>query len=198
MTAKKRAILKAATALFATQGYDATPVAQIAREAGTSEGAIFQHFKSKSNLLLSIFRGVRERFFTDMDTMLRFEPDESGLETTMRLVKAYCRFYETREVEFDFVHRNNPYTMPAVGDPCREEIQRIHDRMAEYLRIALTLGIRDGSIRPINVDQTTLIVLGTITGAVRMRLFEDIHLTEIEEQVLVFTHNALTAQEHTA
>lgn len=198
MTAKKKAILKTATKLFATNGYDATPVAEIARQAGTSEGAVFQHFKSKGNLLLSIFQGVRETFSADMEEHFRFEPGETGLEMTLRLVRLYCRFYERREVEFDFINRNNPYTMPKVGDPCREEIQRMHDKMTEHLRFALTLGTRDGSIRDIPEDETALIILGTITGAVRMRLFEDIHLQEIEEQVLFFTQNALSRAQHTA
>ncbi len=54
MTVKQARILEVATALFATDGYDATPTSKIASEAGVSEGLIFRHFKNKQGLLDSI------------------------------------------------------------------------------------------------------------------------------------------------
>ena len=53
--AEKRArLLNAARALFLRQGYEASSTAEIAREAGVSEGILFHHFRSKRGLFLCL------------------------------------------------------------------------------------------------------------------------------------------------
>jgi AcrR family transcriptional regulator len=46
-----REILDSALRLFTEQGYDETPIAQIAREAGVSERTLFRYFGTKQDLL---------------------------------------------------------------------------------------------------------------------------------------------------
>ncbi len=50
--ATREKILKAAYALFAEKGYDATSYTEIAERAGVGYGTIYTHFSSKENLLL--------------------------------------------------------------------------------------------------------------------------------------------------
>lgn len=191
MTQRKIAILREATRLFAERGYNATPIAEISRAAKVSEGAIFRHFKNKEDLLFQIFKGIKENFFSGLEKKFRFSSKETGLEMALRLVRLYCHFYETMETEFDLIHRNNPYQMPHVGDPCRSEMKKINDKMAELLRIAITLGTKDGSVREVSVNESTMLVLGLLTGTVRMRLFEPLHLKDMEDQVVEFCRAAL-------
>jgi AcrR family transcriptional regulator len=191
MTERKLAIVQAATRLFAERGYDATPVSEIARAAGVSEGAIFRHFQTKEDLLLHLFRGIREDFFEDIERGFKFSSSESGLEMVVRLVRLYCHFYEIREIEFDCIHRNNPYYMPFIGDPCRAEIQKIHDKMIDLLKMGITLGIRDGSIRQVPVVPSAMLIIGLLAGTVRMRLFEQLHLKDLEPQVVEFCKHGL-------
>src|SRR2546427_6633872 len=55
-TADKRAIiLRAATRVFARNGYFNSKVADIAREAGVADGTVYLYFKSKEEILHSIF-----------------------------------------------------------------------------------------------------------------------------------------------
>jgi len=191
MTKRKQAILREATRLFAEKGYDATPVAEIARAAEVSEGAIFRHFETKEDLLFQIFNGIRQNFFTELEEKFSFSTQDTGLEMVLRLVRLYCHFYEIMETEFDFIHKNNPYRMPHVGDPCRNEMKKIYDKMIELLKIAITLGTRDGSIRAVPVDKATLLIIGLLTGTVRMRLFETMHLKDLEDQLVEFCMAAL-------
>jgi TetR/AcrR family transcriptional regulator len=51
-----QAILEAATALFAEQGYDAVSISAIAVRAGVSKANIFHHFSSKNELYLAVLR----------------------------------------------------------------------------------------------------------------------------------------------
>ena len=56
---KRESILRAATRVFARNGYFNSKVADIAREAGVADGTVYLYFKSKEEILHSIFdRGV--------------------------------------------------------------------------------------------------------------------------------------------
>jgi TetR/AcrR family fatty acid metabolism transcriptional regulator len=58
---KREAILRAATCVFARAGYFNSKVADIAREAGVADGTVYLYFKSKEEILHSIFdRSVEE------------------------------------------------------------------------------------------------------------------------------------------
>ncbi|HWS53399.1 MAG TPA: TetR/AcrR family transcriptional regulator [Pyrinomonadaceae bacterium] len=52
---KREAILRAATRVFARSGYFGSKVADIAREAGVADGTVYLYFKSKEEILRSIF-----------------------------------------------------------------------------------------------------------------------------------------------
>ena len=58
---KREAILRAAISVFARCGYFNSKVADIAREAGVADGTVYLYFKSKEEILHSIFdRSVDE------------------------------------------------------------------------------------------------------------------------------------------
>jgi TetR/AcrR family fatty acid metabolism transcriptional regulator len=58
---KRDAILKAATRVFASRGFFNAQVADVARAAGVAAGTVYLYFRSKDDLLVSIFeRTMRE------------------------------------------------------------------------------------------------------------------------------------------
>ena len=54
-TDKREAILKAATEVFARNGFFQSQVADVAREAGIAAGTVYLYFRSKDDLLVSLF-----------------------------------------------------------------------------------------------------------------------------------------------
>ncbi|MGY3410695.1 AcrR family transcriptional regulator [Bradyrhizobium sp. GM5.1] len=52
----REAILAAAEELFATNGFNAVSVRDIAQAAGANPGSVTYHFKTKDGLLLEIYR----------------------------------------------------------------------------------------------------------------------------------------------
>lgn len=52
---KREAILRAAISVFAHNGYFNSKVADIAREAGVADGTVYLYFKSKEDILHSVF-----------------------------------------------------------------------------------------------------------------------------------------------
>lgn len=57
---KRDAILKAATEVFARRGYFQSQVADVARAAGVAAGTVYLYFRSKDDLLVSIFERTME------------------------------------------------------------------------------------------------------------------------------------------
>lgn len=55
---RRRAIVDAATELFARFGYHDTSLADIARDVGIARSAIAHHFKSKDQLLVTVLRAI--------------------------------------------------------------------------------------------------------------------------------------------
>ncbi len=62
---KREAILRAATRVFAHNGYFNSKVADIAREAGVADGTVYLYFKSKEEILHSIFDRSVDEAITD-------------------------------------------------------------------------------------------------------------------------------------
>ena len=56
----QEALLDAAEELFSEQGADATSVADVARRAGCSVGAVYHHFRDKKALLYALFDRMSE------------------------------------------------------------------------------------------------------------------------------------------
>lgn len=54
-TDKREAILKAATCVFARNGYFSSKVSDIAKAAGVADGTVYLYFKSKEEILHSLF-----------------------------------------------------------------------------------------------------------------------------------------------
>jgi TetR/AcrR family transcriptional regulator, fatty acid metabolism regulator protein len=58
---KRRVILRAAITVFARCGYHTSRVADVAREAGVAYGLVYHYFRSKEDLLETIFRRTWSR-----------------------------------------------------------------------------------------------------------------------------------------
>ena len=62
---KRSAILRAAISVFAHNGYFNSKVADIAREAGVADGTVYLYFKSKEEILHSVFDRSMEEAIAD-------------------------------------------------------------------------------------------------------------------------------------
>src|SRR5258705_175280 len=67
---KHAAILRAAIRVFANNGYFNSKVADIAREAGVADGTVYLYFKSKEEILHSIFDRSMEKALADAKKQL--------------------------------------------------------------------------------------------------------------------------------
>jgi AcrR family transcriptional regulator len=61
---KKHNIIKAATHLYATQGFDGTTTIQISKDAEVTEPLIYYHFTGKDEIYTSILTSIFEDYFS--------------------------------------------------------------------------------------------------------------------------------------
>lgn len=66
-------LVEAALRLFATQGYEATTVAQITREAGVAKGTFFNYFSTKEDVLLKV-SDMQQSWVVEQVSMMQAEP----------------------------------------------------------------------------------------------------------------------------
>ncbi len=87
---RRDAILKAATEVFARRGYFQAQVADVARAAGVAAGTVYLYFRSKDDLLVSIF----ER--TMRDTLAAGESAIAGIDDPRERLRRIARLHLER------------------------------------------------------------------------------------------------------
>src|ERR1700741_354339 len=92
---KKDAILRAAIDVFAERGFFSAQVADVARAAGVAAGTVYLYFRSKDDILASIFeRTMREAFAEGRTALADVRDPCERLRTCARLHLA--RFFPDR------------------------------------------------------------------------------------------------------
>lgn len=101
----RTAILQAAEALFAGEGYEATGVAEICDEAGVSKGAFYHHFPTKEAVFLELLKSWLQGLNIRLEALGRAEgsvPErissmtevmQSVLETAQEGLPIYLEFW---------------------------------------------------------------------------------------------------------
>jgi TetR/AcrR family fatty acid metabolism transcriptional regulator len=111
---KRERILVAAERIFARHGFFAAKVADVAKEAGVADGTIYLYFKSKDDLLISLF----ERRMLEVNTALRAATDGKPPREQLR---AFVRTY------LQLVHDE-----PAAAEVLTIELRQSSKFMKEY------------------------------------------------------------------
>src|SRR5476649_1470664 len=83
---KRDAILRAAIDVFAERGYFNAQVADVARAAGVAAGTVYLYFRSKDDLLVSIFeRGMRDALVEGRAAVADVQDPREGLQRFARM-----------------------------------------------------------------------------------------------------------------
>lgn len=100
MQKRKKQILEAAVRLFARKGFHATSIQEIVDEVGIAKGSIYFYFKSKEELLVSLF----EHYETQWYGIMAEQPGEEGLSPREKLRLQLERLFRFLKDNADFFH----------------------------------------------------------------------------------------------
>jgi AcrR family transcriptional regulator len=127
-------VLGAAASLLAEQGYAATSISQICREAGVHPASIYWAFGSTEGLFAAVMERAAEAFFEELS--VEGEPDLlAGMDELGRMFEARPEFLRLLLV-LSLERREGD---PAILEAARRVRRRALDRIAEALepRVAL-------------------------------------------------------------
>ena len=165
------AILDTAERLFAGMGYEATSTNQIAAEAHTSIGSLYQFFPNKEAILRALvarsqeqMRGVLDEVFAS-DPQDELSPDELLDRLLDPLIALYARGYRMLAL---FVALPRTGDGALAGQPLVEEIVRRLDARLARRMPGLSAERRELSVRMIVETVRALMpLMTTVEGQVR-------------------------------
>jgi AcrR family transcriptional regulator len=137
-------LLRAAADVFAERGYDGTRVADIAAAAGVSNGALYAHFPSKADLLVTALRTHGRHLLGEL---FAADPDRPVVDLLLTVGRWLPRRLDARGyliVEALVAARRDE----DVARPMREYVGERTDWLADLVDLAQTRGELDAAVAP--------------------------------------------------
>lgn len=157
---KEKLILDAAVSLFTTKGYLATRMEDIAKAAGISKGLTYFYYKNKEDLFMALTKKAFDQFKEIFRDEYRIK-GKSGLDMLSDVIIRVADFARENQVYYDSILNfldllkkyNNPETRSQINEKTLEsehfqKLLEIHNESSKFGIMMISLGIRDGSIRP--------------------------------------------------
>jgi len=160
---RREKILSCARRLFAARGLAATKITDIAADAGMSQGLLYHYFVSKEEIFTEI---VREAF-VKMNAAAR-ALEELPLPPREKIRMALIQLLRSIEESEDFTNTVLLNAQAGISDATPAEAQAIIRAESDvpYAVIARILreGQRDGSIKPYDAEELSMVFWTTIKG----------------------------------
>jgi len=154
--ARKNQIILGAWECFARKGYYQTKMADIAKEAGISAGAIYRYFPSKEAVLKAISERSLER---DLDLLERARASEDEPIAALELLSLAMRSF-FREPGFETLARVQVELRPEFlrNEELKQSMRKNLRVMLAAASLLISEAKRKGQIKP-NVDPEALAML---------------------------------------
>ena len=164
----RASILEAALSLFASQGYDATGVAEICAAAGVSKGAFYHHFPSKQAVFLAILEEWLAALDIQMEQKLTEAEDIPGglieMASLTRDIFSAAGGHLAMFIEFWSQSLHDPEVWKATVDPYR--------RYTRLFSGYIQRGIDEGSLRKVDPDAAARMIVGLAVGTLAQGLMD--------------------------
>jgi len=153
---RRRQIVEAAVALWLRQGFDATPVEAIAREAGLAKGTVYLYFPSKEALLEEAVR--RYSLVPAMDELTRDLAGASFEEAIPRIARELWSRLKQQTPLIGLMLRE----LPQRPDTARTFLERVVLPTNRMFAAYLDHGVREGALRPLDTFVAARALVGML------------------------------------
>lgn len=167
-------LMDAAARLFARTSYDQVTTAELAKAAGVTEPVIYQHFKTKLDLYVTVLRRAREM------TLERYAVLEATMPTPLlrliAVVRAHGEIMRDNEPYFRLHLRSLATSeMPRVKQVLRENYLSYNKYFADLIRKAQAQGEVH---KAVDAEETAWFIM---SQGVMMNLCNQLGLNELQD-----------------
>lgn len=158
--------MNAARTHFATQGYAATSLREVATAAGVTKPMVYYYFGSKEGLYRTLLENVHERFRAILRTTE--QAPATAKERLVALIRGHAQLALQSRVDMQLWLAAT--LGPPGGIPKVEVNRELQTQGQEQLEDIIAAGIASGELAPVDPQAAALAVRGAITVFYAMAL----------------------------
>lgn len=150
---RKEWIVEAAANSFASFGYKATTMDQVAKIANVGKGTIYTFFTNKEEL----FQEIISRLITEMRRVAEevWHPDQSFFENIHQMLYRVLEFRKEHQLIIRLTHE-----IKAVGTPAAiEALDRIESAILTFIKEVIDEGKRSNELKDCDSEITAFVIL---------------------------------------
>lgn len=151
-------IHKAALKVINEQGLSGAPVSRIAREAGVAAGTMYVYYKSKDELLISLYKSILEGLNTSLEDAV--EGDLAERPQFYKLWLAAFKYYLKNPEGFLFVRQFS--VSPKGVQAAKEKMMKGYEPMVKVIEAGQKKGLLKKMSLPVCVAIVSRIIEATI------------------------------------
>jgi AcrR family transcriptional regulator len=124
---REEQILAVARQLFASNGYEATGIVDIARAAGVTRPVVYKHFESKEAIYLAVLREARRALMVELTAAITGE--SQPVDQIHKAADAYFRYVERNQPAWEILFGGGA----AVAGPAADEAARLRAETVQFI-----------------------------------------------------------------
>ena len=166
---RKKAILNTTLQLLTRQGFYATPMSQIAKEAGVAAGTIYHYFAGKEELILSLRSEINDEIIKAIKENIDIVSDA---KTQFYQIWLHIfKFYVREPIKFQFIQQfdNSPYLSQLEGG----QKEQLYLPLLEFMSESYENGI----LKNLPVKILTSLVISQIHTIVNLQIADEEDIT---------------------
>ncbi len=162
---RKEQIATITLGIIVKEGIDKFTTSEIAKQAKISEGAIFRHFNTKSDIILYIIKSIEKKFVEGRENFIGDPLDRLG------------QFFQKR-INVLFKNRNamnvffSDQFSKIAGVEGVEIIKNMRAESIKFVHSSLNSALKEGLLKKdLNPDDLTVLILGSILSIYNSHLY---------------------------
>lgn len=155
---KKELILEKAASMFRQKGFAATSMRDLAETVGIEAASLYNHIRSKNEILEAICFDVANRFNTNMAAI------EAGSQSSIVKIETLLRFHIRQMIEkYEEVYVSDR-EWKHLEEPYLSNFQNQRSTYRKRFAAIIEEGIQKNEIRNIDAPTAVLIMLHAVSG----------------------------------
>ena len=184
---KQEAILETALALFTERGFFGTPTSLISKEAGVATGTLFFYFKTKEELIDTLYRRVKSEAAQAMNRGLTEETTARAKLLRLGHNAIGWGIENQKKLKFMEQFAHSPFVSTSAHEEGMSHFLFLQDLVRD--------GIQNGEIRPLEPELLFCMMASTLNGLIARASAtgDPVEREQIVEEGLEFIWNGMKA-----